>query len=236
MREATGRLSNEAWTLYRRTLAALLAVVVSGCSLTRYNVQLNAFTAPKAQSLVPGKATVGVVASPSTSNVLFAQEVQGKVETLLRAKGFEVVPPAQADVLVFALFGMGRPTAQIQTLPLYTPGGTTVSQQGRVTVVGQEKGSWTFFSQAHTEQTRWLLLAAADAAAFHRQLGPGDTVQWLWIADVLSAGRSADLRRVIDYMLVPTVDWFGRSTGGIVSVRVGQDDARVVKLRASGGS
>lgn len=212
------------------SFALIVGLTAIGCASAQYKVRINSFTAASVEQLSP-PATIAVVPSASSGNALFADEVRRKAESLLRDEGYRVAAPEDADILVFAVFGMGQPRTESQTIPLYSPDGTTVDQKGNVTVIGREAGSWSMLTRSVTQHDRWMMIAAADAAPFHTENLAAEDIRWLWISEVISSGRSSDLRKVIDYMLVPAMEWFGKSTGEIVSVQLDENDGRVVRLR-----
>jgi hypothetical protein len=81
-----------------------------------------------------------------------------------------------------------------------------------------------------TIHSRWLTVGVAkptDIAATDNI----EEVPWVWFARTHSAGSSGDLRSVIDYLLVPTFEWFGNNTGSRMYITLREHDERVLRLR-----
>ena len=70
------------------------------------------------------------------------------------------------------------------------------------------------------EKGRWLASEVDDLA---------DAI--VWRATTTSAGSSADLRSVVDYLLVTTFDHFGKDTGKRIRKTLYEGDNRVRQLR-----
>lgn len=196
-----------------KNLVAVLAIATTaGCATTQFNVLVDTY----AQEPLAPPGRVAVLAA-TEANPMLGQEVQRKIENLVMQRGFAPVDPSvardSADLVVLAVFGIGEPTTQ------YT--GTAILPLGNTL--------WSL-PQTRTAHTRWLIVGVAR---------PGDMagveqiqdVPWVWYANTYSAGSSGDLRRVIDYLLVPTFEWFGENTGSRLEVTLREHDARVRSLR-----
>lgn len=189
----------------------LAACLLAGaCAPIRYDVQVDAHE----RSPVPPAARVSVVAASHDAPWL-GTEIEGKIERLLEARGFRIAPgsdPDSVDVVVLAAFGAGQPPKG--------SGGAAVVQLGNLLPSVPED---------RAGQARWLIVAAARPSDLESTAGVGH-MPWLWYATTFSSVTNGQLDQVIDYLLVPTFEWFGRNTGSRVDTPIQQRDPRVRAL------
>jgi len=121
--------------------------------------------------------------------------------------------------------GGGTSTTYIYTNTGQWATGTTY-QPGTTSYVPY---SYTYFTRflgiSLYEKQRWLASEQDDL---------GDAI--VWRATTTSAGRSSDLRSVVDYLLVTTFDHFGEDTGKRKRKTLFQGDSRVRQLRKGVGA
>jgi len=195
----------------RRFLILWLPLAAGACAPLRYDVQVDA----RGGTSMPPAARVSVVAATRVDPTL-GPEVKGKIERLLKERGYEVVRPMgpadTVDLVLLAVFGVGDPSGSYA--------GTAVAP-----LVDMLKSA----PAGAAAQARWLIVAVARP----RDLGPEvrmEGVPWVWRATTYSTDAHGDLAHTIDYLLVPTFEWFGRSTGERVGTRIEQYDPRVRAL------
>lgn len=193
-----------------KSLILCAGLLAGACAPIRYDVRVDAHD----RGPMPPAARVSVVAA-STSDPGLGPEVEAKIQRLLADRGFQIVEPLSegdsVDLVVLAAFGAGQPPAA---------GGTGVVQLGSMLPAAPKGQPW---------QNRWLIVAVARPSDLEG--GPGvEAVPWLWYATTYSDGVRGDLGRTIDYLLVPTFEWLGRTTGSRVSTRIEQYDPRVRAL------
>lgn len=76
-----------------------------------------------------------------------------------------------------------------------------------------------------TMYDRWLLINVVDGKHY-RESGKFRT---LWVGEARSTGASADLRSIIDYLLLAEFQEFGKNTGKAIIVRI-KEQAPAQKL------
>ena len=74
---------------------------------------------------------------------------------------------------------------------------------------------------------RFLMISVLDG----RQLRTAGKTLKVWQCETLSSGKHSDIRHILNYMLIPTIDNFGNDTGKAVWYKLRQRNSRVQKLR-----
>jgi hypothetical protein len=148
---------------------------------------------------------------------MLAEEVRGKIEGILLERGFRLAPQNASvddiDLVVLAAFGIGDPTT--------VHAGTAVFPwAGMVFAV----------PRTATTHLRWLSVGVVRPRDMANREPDGE-IPWIWYATTFSAGTSGDLRRVVDFMLIPTFEWVGRNTGQQIHVTINEHDQRIRALR-----
>jgi hypothetical protein len=211
-------------------LAGLLFLV--GCGVTRYVVQANGYLDPRAPvSLAPG-AAMAVVENPKARNPLLEKEIAAKINRLLAAHGYRVVPYEQADYYLFFLYGIGPPEAAAATGPPVSVGlgigvGTWHGGGGFIGL-GTPYPYYPYAYPAEPVYGRWLTLKVVEAKPY-RQSGQAPA---LWVGEARSVGTSSDLREVINALLLAAFQQFGKNTGKAVKVEVGVEDPKYRELQS----
>lgn len=195
----------------RHTFAFLIlsaSLLVGACAPIRYDVRVDAHD----RGVMPPTARVMVVAA-TQSDPRLGPEVEGKIERLLKERGFQIVQPSSdsdtVDLVVLAAFGSGEPTTGA--------GGTAVVQLSNLL---------PRVPRARVGQNRWLIVAVARPSALTGGAGV-QAVPWLWYATTFADVANGSLAQVIDYLLVPTFEWWGKTTGSRISTPIEQYDPRV---------
>lgn len=194
-----------------KTFLILCSLTVAGaCAPMRYDVRVDAHE----RGPMPPAARVSVVAA-SQANPKLGPEVKAKIQRLLKERGFQVVEPQSdrdtVDLVVLAAFGAGQPPAR--------GGGTGVQLGSLLPAVPKDRAG----------QNRWLIVAVARPSDLENTSGL-QAVPWLWYATTFTDVAKAGVGPMIDYLLVPTFEWFGRTTGSRVSTPIEQYDPRVRAL------
>lgn len=185
-------------------------VLAGACAPIRYEVQVDAHD----RGPMPAAARVSVVAA-SQADPKLGPEVRTKIERLVAQQGFQVVEPKSesdsVDLVVLATFGAGEPP---------TGSGGVVVQLGNLL---------PSVPKSRAVQNRWLIVAVARPSDLQNASGQ-ERVPWLWYATTFSDVARGGVGQTIDYLLVPTFEWFGRTTGARVTTRIEQYDPRVRAL------
>jgi hypothetical protein len=87
-------------------------------------------------------------------------------------------------------------------------------------------GFVTYAPYTETLYDRWLLLNVI-AGKPYREKGQFQTV---WVGETRSTGTSADLRVVVNSLLLAAFEQFGKNTGKAVGVEINSQDPRFKEL------
>lgn len=214
------------------TLALLCAtaVLLAGCATTpsgpplptdprmlgadsNVEVKVNGLAAPEAQ----GKGRVIYITSALrdiNDEDLQFQEVARLIENALAEKGYVRSEHKEAaDQLVRVAYGIGAPEKSTQTV---------TTSAGYSYPVG-----WMWFTVPPTTQTvesttyqRTLIVESYDLRT------PGKQPQ-LWKTTVTSEGSTGDLRRILPFLVVGSMDYFSVNTGQQVTSQVNGNSQRL---------
>ena len=224
------------------TLALLAGMMLSGC--ISYRIAVNGFSDPKYAGghsywLLSGKDGV-------TVDDLEFREYAAYLRRGLGQAGYsESATLDQADLAIFVSYGIGdaKEQAYSYSMPVYgqTGGGTynfsgttysgygsattygTVTQTPQYGVVGSEQ-----FSGTTLTYLRYLSVDALDMKALRNEK---KTVS-VWRTDVMSRGRSGDLRSVFPVLVAAATPHFGKDTKKQVVVDISEGDKRVEQIKA----
>lgn len=216
----------------RLLVFALLVLTASGCVSTRFNVNVDGYASRNALA-IPDGAQLHVMPNPNASNPLLDEEVRAKVEVLLEEREFKIVSFDVAEYIVMATYAIGDPRQVSVVNPVWVPGTTTtVSTPAQGTVAtATTTGRVGYVRGTANVNDRYLTIAAVHKERIQDWSPDDGAVPWSWFCQTFSSGSSSDLRKVLDYMLVPTIEQFGRNTGGRVQVTLQENDRRVLRLR-----
>lgn len=200
---------------YLYALAAIL--FLSGCATSKIEMAINSYSDMRRGTT--SNATVHVVTNPESQNTLLDQEIKKKVEAALILKGIEITEFENADYIISFSYALGsRKVTDMQAV--YTPDGEVAT--GFWDGVAKGMNSTRMVPIEKTVFDRSLTVYAVDG----KTLRAKEEVDVRWLCETMSSGSGADIRILLTYMLVPTFDWFGRSTGQIIEVSMHEDDER----------
>jgi hypothetical protein len=198
-------------TTFKKILVLCSLTVAGACAPIRYDVRVDA----RDRGPMPRAARVSVVAASQVDPKL-GPEVKAKIERLVAQRGFQVVEQRSAgdsvDLVVLAAFGVGQPPTG--------SAGTAIVQLGSLLPAPPKDRAW---------QNHWLIVAVARPSDLEHDTGL-QAVPWLWYATTFSDVARGNPGQVIDYLLVPTFEWFGKTTGSRISTPIEQYDPRVRAL------
>lgn len=217
-------------------LLGLAALLFCGCSSTYYHVYVDSYAQP--DEVRQSTSVVYVEAYPEADNPLLEAQVASKVRYLLGKRGYTITDDIQkADLVVNFVYGIGEPRAEATSSLIYVPGqtvtATTTDNEGyRGTTTARSSGSLRAVPSSRVVNDRYLVVQAIDIDRFAANPEGNDSI--VWHATTLSSGSSGDLRKVLNYMLVPTFDFFGRNSNEQVFVKLGDKDRDVRDLMRAG--
>jgi len=160
--------------------------------------------------------SVYVVPNTKMTDTVLEARVRAQVEKALLAKGYKFGPPESADAYVLASFGALDVNGQVDVEAFYPPmTKTTRTANGGVVRrtyaehLGHEKVDGTIKSVA-------VILSAADAKLF-RETG---TVRVIWMGQASTPAQPDLLNRMVPYLLVSALKYFGTETHGEQSIEI----------------
>jgi len=232
-------------------MAMIALSILAGCHHARRHTQpeievisaVNSLAAPDAGSkprfvLLPG-------GSDNPENQLQFKEYARYIEKILLSRGFQKATSiADADVAIFLSYGIGGPETRQYTYQMPVWGQTGVSSSNTYGTVSSYGSGYSTFSgtttytptygitgysthiRSQTTFTRFMLLDAYDVATYKHK----KKMLQLWRTDVVSVGKSNDLRVVFPYMAVAMEEYVATDTRGKVPVKIRQSDPEVESL------
>jgi hypothetical protein len=198
-----------------------ISICISGCTPV-YTVHVNGFS--KLDEPIEEKTLIYVTVDPNSRNPIFDNEIKTKIEILIEEQGY--VPASNAQSSDYRLtFQAGLDSRKIAGYePLYRP------------VIGFHDSYWgdyhfgytSYVPYVDTYYDHWLVLKvfAVDPNAAPR------TEQVVWIGEAMTGTNVADLRRVVNYLLVAGFEYFGVDTGRQITLKIQPDDPRVIQISA----
>jgi hypothetical protein len=189
-----------------------------GCT-SSYTVHVNGFS--ELDRPIKEGAPIYVAVDPNSRNPIFDNEIKTKIEILLKSHGYSPTADAeQADCRLIFQVGLDSRSVYGYT-PLYRPymgyhdrywGGYHFGYTGYVPYVD------TYYDQ-------WLVLKvfAPETDAIKNE-------KVIWIGEAMISTDSADLRRIVDYLLIVGFEYFGEDTNRQIVVKISSDDPRIIKM------
>ena len=191
-----------------------------GCA-TSYNVGVNGYSSSGQRLQIHQESSIYVVADSNAPNPILEKEIGMKIQKLLNEKGYSIGTNEANYYLLFD-YGINSGRTVTDTIGIYQPG-----PYYEYPFSGVYWHSYTAYVPYSTViYTRWLVLRLIDGKAYRTS----QKAKPLWIGEVTSTGPSADLRELINYMLIAAFEHFGQDTGKRVNEVFLEDDERVKLL------
>lgn len=208
-------------------LAVLAVAVFSGCAAATYQIQVNGYTDPASPAPFAPGAAFWVMDNKETKNPLLDKEIKAKLDLLLEKQGHGVAAFEKAQYYLFFTYGIGASAAASVALPDYSVGfGLGYGYYWPRSYAFFWPGYVAYPRYAEPLYDRWLLLNVVEGEHY-RKTGQFRTV---WVGEIRSTGTSADIREVINSLLLAAFDRFGHNTGKAVTVSLNPDDPRLRQL------
>ena len=192
----------------------LFGLSLTGCAPSAYSIKVNGYTDLTAPTWLPAGSSFFVIDNREAKNPLLEKEIKDKINKLLEKYGYRVATQEQADYYLFFAYGLGQERSVTVAMPDYYPFGLGFGGGYRsYFFVSPYVG---YYPYTETIYDRWLLINVVDGK-YYREKG-----QWraIWVGEARSAGASADLRTVINYLLLADFQQFGKNTGKAVTVEI----------------
>ena len=196
-----------------------ILICTTGCS-TAYTVHVNGFS--ELDQPIRNKASIYVTVDPNSQNPIFDKEIKAKIEMLLKSHGYIPAPNIeQADYRLAFQAGLDSRRVSGYT-PLYRP---FIGFHNRFSG-DYHFGYTSYVSYIDTYYDQWLVIKvfapAPDTAS--------PTEQVIWIGEAVVGTDIADLRRVVDCLLVAGFEYFGRDTKRQIILKIPPDDPRIIQI------
>ena len=196
-----------------------ILICTAGCATT-YRVHVNGFS--EIDKPISDKASVYVTLDPNSQNPIFDKEIKAKIEMLLKSHGY--VPASDVEQADYRLaFQVGLDSHRVTGYtPLYRP------------FIGFHGRYWGDYNYGYTRYVpyfetfydQWLVIkvftTSRDAAS--------EAGQVVWIGEAMTGTSVADLRRVVNYLLVAGFEYFGVDTGKQMTLTIPTDDPRITQF------
>lgn len=208
----------------------VLVFCLSGCSTT-YTIRVNGYTDPATQAQVRPGASIFIKENPDAPNPLLDKEIKEKLTKLLARRGYAVTTNERADFYLFYKYGMGEPKSVVSGPGYYGGfgwgvgfGGGGWGWGGPVGYVGIPLGGYP--TDVTPLYDRWLQLTVVEGPPYLTQ----KITRPVWVGEAHSLGSSADLRSVLNYLLVASFREFGKNTGKAVTKEIDAKDPEAATL------
>ncbi len=196
-----------------------ILICTTGCS-TAYTVHVNGFS--ELDQPIRDKALIYVTVDPNSQNPIFDKEIKAKIEMLLKSHGY--VPAPKVELSDYRLaFQAGLDSRRVSGYtPLYRP---FIGFHNRFRGA-YHFGYTSYVPYIDTYYDQWLVMKvfARDRA------DASDAGQVVWIGEAMTDTSVADLRRVVDYLLVAGFEYFGVDTKRQMALTISPDDPRIIQI------
>ncbi|UCD53585.1 MAG: hypothetical protein JSW27_13215 [Phycisphaerales bacterium] len=193
---------------------------VAGCTPS-YRVHVNGYT--ELSESIARSAALYVAIDPNSPNPIFQKQIKDSAAALLRDYGYTIAEtPEAADYRATFQAGM-----ESETVMGYTP-----SYHAYYGPRGGYPGRFRFGYSVQTPYfdtvyDQWLVLKLFKAGS-----PPAATPNPVWIGEAMLSTDRAELRETVDYLLIGCIEYLGVDTGRKVTVKIREDDPRLMSLRS----
>jgi hypothetical protein len=167
------------------------------------------------------------------------------IHRVLQPRGYEqVTNPEEAQIAIFLAYGIGEPKEHQYTYNVPTWGQTGISSGSTYGTIYNYGGMSTYsgtttyqpqygitgsrqITGSYITYTRYMVLDAYDFEAFRESQ---KSIQ-VWRTNVISTGRTGDLRAVFPYLATASMYWIGENSGRTIESVLDLDDERVRKIQ-----
>jgi len=196
-----------------------IPIYAAGCTPT-FTVHVNGFS--ELDQPIRDKASIYVTVDPNSRNPIFDKEIKAKIEMLLKSHDYIPAPNVeQADYRLAFHVGLDSRRVTGYT-PVHRP------------FIGFHDRYWGDYNFGYTRYVpyfetlydQWLVM---KVFAIGRDDAP-EAGQVVWIGEVMTDTSVADLRRVVNYLLVAGFEYFGADTKRQMTLTTGPDDPRIIQI------
>ena len=196
-----------------------ILICTTGCS-TIYTVHVNGFS--ELDEPIIEKTSIYVTVDPNSQNPIFDNQIKARIEMLL--KSHDYIPASSVESSDYRLaFQVGLDSHRVSGyVPLYRPH------------IGFHDRYWGDYHFGYTSYMPYF-----DTSYDHRLVikvfAPDhssalETEQVVWIGEAMTGTSVADLRHVVNYLLVAGFEYFGVDTGKQMTLKIPPDDPRIIRI------
>jgi len=198
-----------------------MSIWAGGCT-TSYMVHVNGFS--ELDQPIKEKASIYVAVDPNSRNPIFDNEIKTKIEMLLKEHGYDSASDVEhSDYRLTYKVGLDSRRVSGYT-PIYRP------------YFGFYDGYWGdyhfgyygYIPYIDTYYDQWLVIKVF--AGEHDTIPRTEKV--IWIGEAMIDLDTADLRQVVNYLLVAGFEYFGKDTGKQMVLKIPPDDPRIIRISA----
>ena len=196
-----------------------ISICAAGCTTT-YRVHVNGFS--ELDQPISDKASIYVTVDPNSQNPIFDKEIKAKIEMLLKSHGYIPAPDVEpADYRLAFQLGLDSHRVSGYT-PLYRPSiGFHDRYWGEY-----DFGFTSYVPYFDTYYNQWLVMKVFATG----RTAASETGQVVWIGEAMTDTSVADLRQVVNYLLVAGFEYFGVDTKRQMALTIGPDDPRIIRI------
>lgn len=198
-----------------------ISICAAGCTTT-YRVHVNGFS--ELDQSISDKASIYVMMDPNSQNPIFDKEIKAKIEMLLKSHGYIPAPDVEQSDYRLA-FHVGLDSHRVTGYtPLHRP------------FIGFHYRYWGYYNFGYTRYApyfetfydQWLVMKvfATDRSS------ASEAGQVVWIGEAMTDTSVADIRRVVDYLLIAGFEYFGADTKRQMTLTIGPDDPRIIRIES----
>jgi hypothetical protein len=196
-----------------------MSIWTGGCT-TSYMVHVNGFS--ELDQPIKEKASIYVAVDPNSRNPIFDNEIKTKIEMLL--KEHDYIPTSGVEHSDYRLtFKVGLDSRRVSGYtPIYRPYfGFYDRYWGNY-----HFGYYGYVPYIDTYYDQWLVIKvfACEPDMNLR------TEKVIWIGEAMIDSDTADLRQVVNYLLVAGFEYFGRDTNRQITLKIKPDNPRIIKI------
>lgn len=196
-----------------------ISICAAGCTTT-YRVHVNGFS--ELDKPISDKASIYVTVDPNSQNPIFDKEIKAKIEMLLKSHGYIPAPDIEpADYRLAFQVGLDSHRVTGYT-PLHRP---YMGFHNRFWG-GYNFGYTSYVPYSETIYDQWLVMKVFAAG----RDDASEAGQVVWIGEAMTDTSVADLRRVVDYLLIAGFEYFGADTKRQMALTISPEDPRIIRI------
>ena len=196
-----------------------ISILIGGCSSV-YTVRVNGFS--KYDEPLEEKASIYVEVDPNSQNPIFDDEIKDKIEILLRQRGYKTVSDVEHSDCKLA-FRIGLDSRKISGYtPLYRPYTSFYDRYWG----DYHFGYTSYVPYIDTYYDHWFVMKVFATVSSYAS----ETEQVIWIGEAMVGTEVADLRRVINCLLIAGFEYFGKDTERQIILKIPPDDPRIIQI------